>query len=192
MEAQRLSLMGSDAVNIDPTMGSSRMMPHPDFEFWVLEFPMPPSINASLRPGFKGRFRKTPEALLFQSACQRFGIAHAKSFNNMNKELSKYLSHSHGLRVDAFFFFPQNKLVTTSKGTKRLKVIDANNRLKAALDGLASCLGIDDRHFIAGNCEKAISKNDKACVHFRIAVEKLKTQLEIEGMAYNRVCKLDA
>lgn len=83
------------------------------------------------------------------------------------------------LKVDCFFAFPKEKLISkTAKAKSPIKTLDANNRLKSCLDSVSRIIQIDDKHFVTGVCEKVVSETDSTDVWVVIRKTKLKTLKE--------------
>lgn len=151
----------------------------------IFNFPMPPSVNQSLRPirsgRMAGRLVKTKEAQKFERAYKQAAIKNQAVFKEAKTIFEKSLGPTSGLKVDCFFAFPLSKLVTKPGPDRKMKQLDANNRLKGAIDGLAFCLGIDDRHFISGNCEKiALSEANELGPHLIAVIQQQKLRHDVE------------
>jgi hypothetical protein len=115
---------------------------------------------------------KTKQARLFNNQVNHY--IYRCNQKEEFKLLKEIVDSGHSLRVDAYFIFPRSKLIT-KKNT--LKKIDANNRLKPALDGLADLIGIDDSHFVSGNCQKVIGlDSEKSYIHFVISKDTIQTE----------------
>lgn len=114
--------------------------------------PMSPSANRLLMP-MRGRLISTPQKRTWEKQVQLYRAKHILELNRINFFLKKYISSTEvpALRVDAFHCFPQKKLFTKQGHPKK---IDANNRLKGTLDAVSNLIGIDDKYFFNGNCEK--------------------------------------
>jgi hypothetical protein len=143
-------------------------------EFWLDGFPMPPSINEQLM-SVRGRLIKTKKAREFDKQVNEYCRANRAIIKEIKKELTPALAMQ-GLKIDCFFAFHEDRLVTKTKKAKDwLKVLDANNRLKSTLDGISKALEIDDKFFIAGNCEKVSCKSlEDQRVLIRIKPQNLK------------------
>lgn len=144
-------------------------------EFWLDDFPLPPSINEQLM-SVRGRLIKTKKAREFDKQVDEYCRANRAKLNEIKETLIPALSLQ-GLKIDCFFIFHEDRLVTKTKKAKDwLKVLDANNRLKSTLDGISKALQIDDKFFIAGNCEKVSCKSlGEQRVLIRIKPQNLKS-----------------
>ena len=67
------------------------------------------------------------------------------------QELRERLYGSEALHVDLYFLFHWRSLYTKDGRVKRL---DAQNRIKCALDALGDVIAIDDRHIFSGSYAK--------------------------------------
>lgn len=138
---------------------------------WVVRFPMPPSVNNYLMPTrVKGshtmRLVKTEIHRKFMSQCLTWRSYNYKTLAPMIDKLKRMKDETEAegrqfaLRVDAYFAF----------GPERIKVNDANNRLKPVLDGIVKVLEIDDRYFYSGICEKVlIGSKEFECTYLKIS-----------------------
>lgn len=147
---------------------------------WCVNFPLPPSVNEYLMPvatrGGRPRLVKTPIHREFMDRCHIWKIQNNSAVQTMRDHLREAIlkSNQDGLRfalkVDAFFVFHVERLLAN----------DANNRLKPALDGLVEILGIDDKHFYSGLCEKvSTDSKDKECTILRISQMVPRTHKDI-------------
>ena len=119
----------------------------------IVSFPLAPSTNECFlhlrhNPGLP-----VPSATYkaFKKACHLWRDGRPSVVESIALELVEWLKGGLMIRVDAYFVFSRARLWTLNGSPRKL---DANNRLKPALDGLVSCLGIDDAYFWGGHCEK--------------------------------------
>lgn len=152
---------------------------------WIDNFPIPPSVNNYLMP-VRGRLVKTPIHREYRDRCILWAAQNRLILEAIKNRIHNYhakaeakYGHS-AFQVDCYVAFDHSR-VFTLKNT--LQEIDANNFLKPLLDGLVEVLGIDDRAFFAGNCEK-ITTMSKAneCSLLRISPMKPRTLQEIREM----------
>lgn len=149
----------------------------------IRKFPMPPSINAQLKTSkrFRG-LSKTKVAVEYDKMADLYCALNRLKLNQLNKVFSALIDKKMMLVVDAYFVFDKRRLFSQTKKAKDLvKVLDANNRLKSALDWFSKAIKIDDKFIFAGNCEK-INCNDPADeqVIFIIRAKHPRTLEEIE------------
>ena len=111
---------------------------------YILKFPMPPSVNQSLM-SVRGRLIKTNVARMFDGHVQKFKLLNHHKLETLNQILKQKIEEGYVIRVDTFFVFHSTRII----GKKyQVKTLDANNRIKAALDGLVKCLtDVDEKHF---------------------------------------------
>jgi hypothetical protein len=142
--------------------------------------PMPPSINQQL--GVRGGIlRKTGKAHAYHNEVTKWIVERTRFVNEIRGKFAVMLSQdpSLALRVDCYFSFPKEKLISkTEKAKSPIKTLDANNRLKSCLDSVSRIIQIDDKHFTTGLCEKVISEDDSTLVWVVISKSKLKTLKE--------------
>lgn len=133
--------------------------------FWLDNFPMPPSSNA-MYASVRGRLIKSKEGRTFESEYKLYELLKRPELLAKKTTLLEACNAGYVLKIDAYFLFPKEKLFTKQNVVKKM---DANNRLKPALDGLSYCLGIDDKMFFSGTCEK-IETTGRPKVKFRISL----------------------
>lgn len=147
------------------------------FKYILPAMPMPPSINQQL--GVRGGvMRKTQKAHDYHNQVTRWIFERQNFIINLRKTFEELITQdqSLALRVDCYFAFPKEKLLSkTNKAKSPIKTLDANNRLKACLDSVSRVIQIDDKHFVTGLCEKVISPDDSTFVWVVISDSKLKT-----------------
>lgn len=120
-------------------------------KLYLISFPLAPSANDSYFAIGKGRMAPTAHHRAFMRAVEVWANGRPDTIENVKLELEAWLRRGDVIRVDAWFVFERSRLWTVDG---KVKTLDANNRLKPALDGLKEALGIDDRFFFAGNAEK--------------------------------------
>jgi hypothetical protein len=163
---------------------------------WIMDFPLPPSVNEYLEPHIhsyrdtpngglkiKSWQRKTDAHVEYENACNMWAIMHAKFVKEVRdalNESSNSMKSSNipvSFRVDSWFCFHESRIYCKDGSVKEL---DANNRVKPFLDALVRIFGIDDRHFFAGNCEKITTPHkENECSIARITPFKPRTLQEI-------------
>ncbi len=123
-------------------------------KIWLVGFPIPPSINAQFS-SVNGRMIKSRDARMFDAQVALYIQKNRKRLQQITECLKPHIEDGRALRVDCFVGFHVERLFTKSKSAGSwAKTLDANNRLKASIDGLVKCLDIDDKYIFAGNCEK--------------------------------------
>lgn len=150
-------------------------------EFWITDFPLAPSANnlfvAASNRG--NRFVPTAEHKVYKIKVAKWKFENKMALAVISKKLQQAIESGLVLKVDSYFCFHHDRVWTKSKPV-RPKQIDANNRLKASLDGLVDCLGIDDKYFWSGIAEKVTTeKEHQQCTIFRIATHSPQSSEEI-------------
>jgi hypothetical protein len=138
---------------------------------------MPPTINKQLLFANR-RFIKSKEARDFDAAVQIY-----KS-NNIKEAVACYRKYFALVELgrlvicaDTDFIFPYDKVFTKQN---QPKIIDANNRIKSCLDGVANLIGIDDKYFFEGNYRKLSCKNlTEPYINIHLSLKEIATY-EIE------------
>lgn len=170
---------------------------------WLVNFPLPPSVNEYLMPvsgGLarnkkgklyeKGRWVKTEPHRVYVKKCNEWAVLHNTAWVQIKDQIqgevraARAANKKFGFRVDAFFAFENSRLWTQENTPQRL---DADNRLKPCRDALADLLGIDDKYFFSGSCEKVSTPSkDQECTFLRISpmtprtLQDLKMQIKRE------------
>ncbi|NDD85302.1 RusA family crossover junction endodeoxyribonuclease [bacterium] len=123
---------------------------------WLKNFPFPPSDNKLHRNGRRPNQRfKTKEYLKFLELVEDYAM-----FAQKELEQPRRLSIANkrfSVKVDCYF---ERSLLITKKRT--FKRIDAQNRLKALLDALASLMYCDDSTFWRVSVEKKVSQRNES------------------------------
>lgn len=152
---------------------------------WITNFPMPPSANEHLF-AVKGRLVKSQKHRDFKRVCELWYLQNRRSIDPIRSKLMemKNAARARGsdlaLKVDAYIAVDRSRVFT---GTGKCEQIDANNFLKPLLDGLVVVIGIDDKHFFAGNCEKVTtSSKELECSVVRITPTRPRTLEEIRAL----------
>jgi hypothetical protein len=144
---------------------------------YLLKFPLPHTVNS----GFfvrNNRISKSDKSRHFDQHVAFFQLTHYRQLAQINKALEDILAKGSQIRVDTIFVFQKSRII----GKKhQVKAIDANNRIKPALDGLVKCLiGIDDKLFFAGYYEKVICEDPKdEQVIFTFSEHKMRTHDDV-------------
>lgn len=157
---------------------------------WLVKFPLPPSENTRLF-AVRSRMVKSKVHRQYTDLCHLWANHNQKAFDDIRNQLLDKMMECHqagrhfALRVDCYFVFEHSRIYTQANALEKL---DADNRIKAALDGLSSILGIDDRHFFASSCEKLTTHSkDLECSVLKISqmsprtLEDLKKQIRTES-----------
>lgn len=173
---------------------------------WLVNFPLPPSVNEYLMPVpgrvkvnqrtgklYKsGAFVKTELHRKYMDTCHQWRALHNKSFGEIQDHLLGLVHKARAdkrrvaFRVDHYFALEDSRLWTVNNLPERL---DADNRLKPCRDALSTLLGIDDKYFFSGYFEK-VSTNSKEleCSAIRISLmtprtlQDLREQIKAERM----------
>lgn len=154
-------------------------------DIWIVNFPLPPSVNEYLMPIagptarnkkgklYKtGRFVKTEPHRIYRKMCEQWKTLNMLAFETIQKELHEKVERAKeekkriGFMVDTYFIFEESRIWTKENTPQRL---DADNRLKPCRDALSEILGIDDKYFFSGFFEKlSTQEKDKECTIIRI------------------------
>lgn len=104
---------------------------------------------------------KTNKAREYDNRVKEYIDKNIENAVRAKRELSDVVANKFsGLSVDCYFSFNESRIITkTKKAESWVKVLDANNRLKSCLDAVSKTIGIDDKFFITGVCEKVICKD---------------------------------
>ncbi len=159
---------------------------------WLVNFPLPPSVNEYLMPiaaGFgrtktgkkyqKARFVKTEPHRVYMQKCLEWRLLHNTGFLQIRAEMQEKVRAARAakekiaFRVDTYFAFDDSRLWTVNNLPEQL---DADNRLKPCRDALSKLLEIDDKYFFSGFFEK-ISADAKhlECTYIRISQAQPRT-----------------
>jgi|WetSurMetagenome_2_1015567.scaffolds.fasta_scaffold283741_2 hypothetical protein len=156
---------------------------------WISDFPLPPSVNEYLTP-IRGRMIKTKVHRDFLQRCMIWSLRSKTTvdlakdrFMTMKQEMERVQKYS-AFRVDCFFAFHHSRVFTKNGLVKQL---DADNRMKPAMDAIVKIFEIDDRLFFSGRCEKITTDfKEKECSLIRICpmtpktLSEMKTQINQE------------
>lgn len=128
---------------------------------------MPPTANKQLIMS-RGRFIKATEARVFDNNVLNYILRNRKIIEEIRIDLLKYIDKGLMLRVDTYFCFEYQKLITKEG---KPKTIDTNNRIKATLDAVSKAIGIDDKYFSQGYSEKVVRCTSSNEDHSIILIE---------------------
>lgn len=117
----------------------------------IVSFPLAPSANEAYFVTRYGKMAPTAIYRCFERACKKWRAGRPDTAEMIEHRLNAWLEIGLMIRVDAYFVFERGRLWTLDGRPQKL---DANNRLKPALDGLVACLRIDDLYFWADHVEK--------------------------------------
>ena len=167
---------------------------------WIVDFPLPPSVNEYLmpviggtgvnkrtgKPYYRGRLVKTEIHNQYRERCREWALLHAPLMTYTRTVLSRTKNSleerqtAFALKIDTYFVFEHSRIFTLSNKSQEL---DGHNRLKPLFDALAEAIGIDDRYFYAGNCEKVTCPTkDLECTMIRISLMKPRTKADIRSL----------
>lgn len=121
--------------------------------FILKRIPIPPTSN-NLYASVRGRLIKSIEGRKYESALKLYSIRNFKILDKIKSNLKP----SDSLRVDCFFIFHKNRIISKKGEYKKL---DVTNRIKALHDAISDMVGIDDKQFISVGCEKIICENQE-------------------------------
>ena len=147
---------------------------------WIKGFPLGPSANELYEPNVrryrnaKGKvsvsvsgYRRSKKLDDYHKRCQLFQQMNSNFIKSVSENCKQWINEGHVLRVDTYHVFHVER-VWTKAG--KPQVIDANNRVKACLDAIATLLGIDDRYFFDGDCGKVTcNQKDSECAIIKIS-----------------------
>lgn len=165
---------------------------------WLTNFPLPPSVNEYLIPVIgkrsskngktylKGRLVKSKIHSNYQELCQYWALQNRKFVSDasnallIQKRTREINKQPFALKIDCFFVFHSERIFTVNN---KCEQIDTNNRIKPVLDALVKVIGIDDKHYFGGNCEK-VTTNSKEfeCSLIRISMMEPRTLDDIKMM----------
>lgn len=111
-------------------------------------FPLPPSVNHMLIPS-RGRLIHNSLSRQWKRTYQQWYMANVSLCQEIERDYKDKL-----LQVDTYFAFKRERLIGKKNQTKAL---DANNRVKPALDAFSFCFSIDDKFITSSVCEKIIA-----------------------------------
>lgn len=155
-------------------------------KIWLTKFPLPPSINEQLAPS-RGRLIKTKKARDYDEKVKMWIFVNRDGLTKAQSVLLPFVQTGFGLRIDSFFAFQEQRILCKSARAKDwVRVLDANNRLKSAIDGLSAGLGIDDKFIFTGLCEKVICKSSvDEGVTFLVQPVRLRTLQDVQTQMEN-------
>lgn len=159
---------------------------------WLVNFPLPPSVNEYLMPVAgptarnkkgklytTGRWVKTEPHKAYMRRCHEWRALHNAHWWKIQDELQGMVRAARAAKVrlafqvDTYFAFEESRLWTVNGLPQRL---DADNRLKPCRDALAELLGIDDKYFFSGFFEKvSTTSKDHECTFLRISQTQPRT-----------------
>lgn len=168
---------------------------------WVKNFPLPPSVNEYLfaavsktqkvnkkgKAYYQGRLVKSQVHRNYTAECQWWAKLNLASWEPIRDQLQTLKKETEGrkqpfaLRVDCYVAFHVERIFTVNF---KCEPLDANNRLKPLLDGLVAILGIDDKHFFSGDCQKVYCETKELeCTTLRISTMRPRSLTEILELA---------
>ena len=145
----------------------------------INEFPMPPTANRQLiwAPRQK-RFIKSGEARRFSNEVLRYKSKNRRKCIIAGSLIDSHLKKYKAIRVEIDFIFPWEKIFARDG---KIKILDTNNRIKAAIDGLCEILDFDDK-FIFSESHRKISckKIERPYLNARILSSEITQFIEHE------------
>lgn len=151
---------------------------------WIDDFPLGPSSNTLFKAARarKGGFVTTDDYRIFKRSLHSWIMRNHRTLNVISAKLKCAIDEGFVLRVDCFHCFDEKRVFTKDKN-KKIKQLDASNRQKAAHDGLAEALRIDDRYFFAGIAEKVTAKRKlDECTIFRISLQSPRSLDDLKNL----------
>lgn len=140
----------------------------------LTRLPIPPTSNRFVIPA-NGRLIKSPEARRYEATMKMYELRHFKEI----EQIREAFKNKH-LKVDRYFVFSKDRLIT-KKNT--LKKLDTSNRVKVLDDCVSKLIGIDDCLFITGVAEKLWCDNPKdEQVIIKFSEYKIRQFETIEGL----------
>jgi Holliday junction resolvase RusA-like endonuclease len=122
---------------------------------WIIQnFPMSLSqndVHAVRAMGRSVRILKTRKARIFDNQVILWKLQNKEKLDKINREIEVYRDKGYPFRLDIYFAFAHSRLWTKDK---RIKILDVNNFLKSAIDGLCKCICLDDKLFFSHFVEK--------------------------------------
>jgi hypothetical protein len=160
---------------------------------WFNGFPLAPSVNETLRPRAMSKISRktgkqfwggvmttTAKAKDFKVQCQIWRLQNKMAVERAAQVCQSWIDAGGQLKVDVFAVFHVERVFTVNK---KILQLDADNRGKPTKDGVARILGIDDKHFFSGDCEKVTTATkDLECAIIRISPMKARTREQIVAM----------
>lgn len=168
---------------------------------WILDFPLPPSVNSYLMPVAgkikknkltknsyrQGMLVKTQAHRDYESECILWSLQIKERLDKIKERIFFAMKAAENdqvpfaLKVDLYFCLEHSRLITKNNKVQR---IDRDNRIKPATDQLHHILGIDDKYIFAGNAEKVTAQSkDEECVIIRISITRPRTKTQILELA---------
>ncbi len=164
-------------------------------QVWLDRWPLPPSGNTRLEPTFirlgKGRvkpsMRKSAAHRQYLDMCILWGHQNRAAIDNLSRYLLNLKASCEAsrrpfaLQVDCYFAFQAGRLLTVNNKSTN---IDADNLLKATLDGLSQVLDIDDKHFYRTSSEKITTHSKELeCALIRISPSSPRSLDQIKALS---------
>jgi Holliday junction resolvase RusA-like endonuclease len=159
-------------------------------QFVFRNFPMPPTVNKSYRPGMhvsldrhgrtisELRINRSQKLKSYSHEIENYKLMNLSKIGTAKAFVRQWLMDGFFVRCDMHFMWPEDKIFAKNK--KTLLRLDADNRVKAARDALGKCLGLDDTYFICGQVEKSIlHQGGSPCVIIRLMKTRIRTEIEI-------------
>lgn len=176
---------------------------------WLVNFPLPPSVNEYLMPVAgnwavnkngkqyrKGRWVKTKVHTDYVNRCHHWRLINRAGFDQARDLITKEVDDARMLklpiayRVDCYFAFEYGRIWTKDNQPQE---IDSDNRLKPCRDALAKILGIDDKYFFSGFFEKVTTNSkDSECTILKISRAEPRTLEQIQSLITKKPVTLSA
>ena len=112
--------------------------------------PMPPIANHRLMPS-QGRLIKSPDIRRYDQSIQLYMLKLRSKLFELRKTAKEWIDVGYCLKVELFFYWPKEKLISKQHIPKRL---DLDGRIKSTLDSISEVIGIDDKFVIEINAKK--------------------------------------
>jgi Holliday junction resolvase RusA-like endonuclease len=129
--------------------------------FYLLNLPMPPSVNA-LFAGTSRRY-KSDKYKAFEWEISRWALKNGSSLQLLRAEIEKaiFLDREIALSMSYEFYFTYESILTKENKPKRN---DTANRIKAIEDSIAKLIGVDDKYFWSGTFNKRVGTHNQCNV----------------------------
>lgn len=122
----------------------------------IKDYPFPPSLNQAYPTNRQGRRFTGPKLKGYKMACDLWNKTHGNSQTQFEELRRITALDKFYVDIKIIFSVPSQD-IWTQKFT--VKKNDADNRIKALFDCLATTMGIDDKYFSIGLCTKTFNNN---------------------------------
>ena len=131
-------------------------------------YPMPPQSNNLFANSYKGGRRRSREYNIYRGLVAQWEFLNRQKIIRCIETLKVWAREPLALiRVHTYFGFEESKILTKPHkitGARKLKKLDASNRIKACHDTLSEIIGIDDLRFSCGEVDKCLSDKNEVLI----------------------------